>query len=101
MEVIRPTTIKLRSLSAKGQIFKFDGYVECQNAIAELTKHFDRIEAFIAIIRSPTWNWENPEVLRLLKNMMNINPNDIRENIKKNNIVILEFSRDTYKRLYR
>ena len=75
--------------------------MECQNAIAELTKHFDRIEAFIAIIRSPTWNWENPEVLRLLKNMMNINPNDIRENIKKNNIVILEFSRDTYKRLYR
>jgi hypothetical protein len=65
LEAAQPSAIKLRSLAAKGQVFKFDGYAKCQNAVAMLTWHLDRIEAFTAVIRSPTWNWENPEVLRV------------------------------------
>ena len=59
---VRPTVIKLRSLGAKGQVFKFEGYAKCQQAIALLTWHFDRIEAFMFVVASPTWNWQNPEV---------------------------------------
>ena len=100
LEAIQPSTIKLRSLSAKGQVFGFQNYAKCQNAVAMLTSHFDRIEAFTTVIGSPTWNWENPEILKLLANMMAINPHEIRDSIRDNNVIILEFSRNVYKRIY-
>lgn len=100
LEAVQPTTIKLRSLAAKGQVFKFDNYAKCLSAVTELTWHFDRIEAFTAVIGSPTWNWEHPEVLNTLKGVMGIDPNDIRESLKKNNVAIIEFAGGAYKRIY-
>src|SRR6267378_1228687 len=72
LEAVQPSTIKLRSLVAKGQVFKFDGYAKCQNAVTRLTWHSGRIEAFMALIASPTSNWAHPEVLKLLKDVMAI-----------------------------
>jgi hypothetical protein len=100
LETVQPSVIKLRSLSAKGQVFKFDDYAKCQNAVAVLTWHFDRIEAFMAVICAPTWNWEHPEVLKRLKNVMAIDPNDIRKSVQENNIALLEFISVAYKRIY-
>lgn len=100
LEAVQPSAIKLRSLAAKGQVFKFDGYAKCQNAIAMLTWHFDRLEAFISVIGSPTWNWEHPETLKLLTDMIAIDPDDIRENLRENNVVVLEYARKTYERIY-
>jgi hypothetical protein len=100
LEAVQPSVIKLRSLATKGQVFGFDGYVKCHNAVARLTWHFDRIEAFGALIGSPTWNWEHPEVLRHLKDMMAIDPDDIRNSLRENNIAVLEFAGATYKRIY-
>lgn len=37
LEAVRPSVITLRSLAAKGQVFKFDSYAKCQNAVAVLT----------------------------------------------------------------
>lgn len=95
LKAIQPSVIKLRSLAAKGQMFKFNGYAKCQNAIAMLTWHFDRIEAFVAVVGSPTWNWEHPEVLKHLKDMMAIEPDEIRKSVQENNVALLEFSRET------
>ncbi len=100
LEAVQPTTIKLRSLAAKGQVFKFDNYANCLSAVTELTWHFDRIEAFTAVIGSPTWNWEHPEVLNTLKGVMGIDPDDIRESLKKNNVAIIKFAGRAYKRIY-
>lgn len=100
LRTVQSSVIKLRSLTAKGQVFNFKDYVKCQNAVAMLTWHFDRMEAFMAIIGSPTFNWEHPEVVKQLKNVMAIDPNDIRRSLAENNIVILEFARKTYKRIY-
>lgn len=100
LESVQPSTIKLRSLAAKGQVFKFNGYAKCQNAVAMLTWHFDRIEAFTAVIGSPSWNWENPEVLKHLKDVMAIDPNEIRKSVQENNVAIIEFASDTYERIY-
>jgi hypothetical protein len=33
LETVKPSIIKLRSLGAKGQVFKFDGYAKCWNAV--------------------------------------------------------------------
>jgi hypothetical protein len=100
LEAVQPSAIKLRSLVAKGQVFKFAGYAKCQKAVAMLTWHFDRIEAFMAVIASPTWNWEHPEVLKSLKDVMAIDPNDIRKSIHQHNVGVLEFASETYKRIY-
>jgi hypothetical protein len=96
----RLSVIKLRSLAAKGQIFKFDGYAKCRNAVAMLTWHFDRIEAFTAVIASPTWNWEHPKVLKHLKDVMAIDPDEIRKSVQENNVALLEFASKTYGRVY-
>ncbi len=101
LEAVQLSVIKLRSLAAKGQVFKFDGYAKCQNAVAVLTGHFDRIEAFMAVIGSPSWNWEHPDVLRNLKAVMAIDPDDIRKSVQENNIALLEFASETYKQIYR
>lgn len=100
LETVQPATIKLRSLTAKGQVFNFDGYAKCQNAVAALTWHFDRIEAFMAMIGSPTLNWENPEVLQNLKDVMAIDPDEMRKSVQDNNVVIIEFASGAYKRIY-
>lgn len=100
LKAVQPSAIKLRSLAAKGQVFKFDGYAKCQNAVVMLTWHFDRIEALMAFIHSPTWNWGNPKVLKHLKDLMAIDPDDIRGNIKENNVALLEFASETYRRIY-
>lgn len=100
LEAIQPSVIKLRSLAAKGQMFKFNGYAKCQNAIAMLTWHFDRMEAFAAVIGSPTWNWEHPLVLKNLKDVMAFEPDEIRRSVQENNVALLEFSGETYNRIY-
>lgn len=100
LEAIQPSVIKLRSLAAKGQMFKFNGYAKCQNAIAMVTWHFDRMEAFAAVIGSSTWNWAHPEVLKHLKDIMAIEPDEIRKSVQENNVAVLEFSGETYNRIY-
>ena len=100
LEISAPSMIKLRSLAAKGQVFGFKDYIKCQNAVIRLTWQFDRISAFGSLVGSPTWNWKNPEVLSLLEKIIAIDADDIRNNLKEDNVAVLEFARTTYKRIY-
>lgn len=97
---VRPTSTKLRSLGTKGQVFGFKGYTRCQNAVAMLAWQFDRIEAFAAIVGSPTLNWKHPEVQRSLQNVLTVEENDLRKHVAENNVAVLDFARDTYARIY-
>lgn len=101
LEAVQPSVIRLRSLAATGQVFRFDDYAKCQNAIAMLTWQFDRVEALMGFIHTPSWNWENPVVLRLLRDLMSINPDEIRADIKASNIALLEFVTEAYQLIYR
>jgi hypothetical protein len=100
LDAVQPTVIRLRSLSAKGQMFKFENYAKCQNAVVLLTWQFDRMESFMTIIGSPTLYWDNPEVLRVLKNMIALDPEEIRKSLEDNNVAVLEFAQSVYNRLY-
>ena len=97
----RPSVIKLRSLAVKGQVFSFSDYTKCQNAVAMLTWHFDRMEGFAAYISSPTWNWENPDVRERLKGIISIDASEMRTGVQNSHVALLEFGRVTYKRIYR
>jgi len=65
-----------------------------------LARHFDRLETFSAFIGSSTWNWDHPQVQKLLKDIMTIDSNEIHQSIRDNNIAILEFASKTYKQIY-
>lgn len=100
LEEVQPSVIKLRSLAAKGQVLKFDDYKRGYDAVATMTWHFDRLEAFMAVVGAPTWNWDHPEVLSLLKGVTAIDPNEIRDSIKQSNVELLEFTRVAYDKTY-
>jgi hypothetical protein len=96
----RSSVIKLRSLAAKGQVFNFNSYENCQNAVRLLTWHFDRMEGFAAYISTSSWYWENPEVIESLKEIMSIDGGEVRRGIQDSYVALLEFARATYKRIY-
>jgi hypothetical protein len=100
LDGVRSLVVKLRSLAAKGQIFHFNAYAKCYKAIALLTWHFDRMEVFAVLLRSSTLNWQNPDVLAHLKRVTAIDPAEIRKSAQENSIALLEFSRETYSRIY-
>ena len=100
LETVQPSTIRLRSLIAKGQVFKFENYAKCHNAVAMITWQFDRIEAFAAIIGSSSLNWSNTAVLKTLENVLTIQADDIRNQLEESNVAILEFTTNTYSKLY-
>lgn len=100
LKELEPAVVKLRSLASKGQVFKFHDYAKCQKAVEQLTWQAGRMQAFVAIAGWPTWNWENPEVLSLLKNVMAIEPDEIRESIGKSDVAVIQFVQETYGRIY-
>ena len=65
-----------------------------------LTWNFDRIEVFMTFIQSSTWNWGNPRVLKQLRDIMAIEPDEIRKSLQEKNVAILEFCSETYRRIY-
>lgn len=95
-----PTLVRLRSLSAKGQVFGFADYKKCQDAVVVITWHMGRIVSYLSIIQSPTWNWEHPEIRDLLVKVMAIDPDEMRASIGQNNAALLKFAQDTYQRIY-
>lgn len=95
-----PSIIRLQTLAAKGQVFGFANYGKCQSSVAKLTWQQKRIVAFWSIIQSSTWYWENPEVRAALVNVMAIDPEEMRSNIAENNVGLLAFAEETYRRIY-
>jgi len=100
LEVLKLSTVKLRSLATKGHIFRFNNYDKCQNSVKMLTWHFDRMQAFAAVIQSTSWNWSNPEIKKTLLDIMTIDPNEIRDDAMANNTLLITFARSTYEHIY-
>jgi hypothetical protein len=101
LEAIQPTTIRMQSLIAKGQVFKFDDYSKCYNAVRILAWHFGRLEALAAIIAYGDLNWNNPEVAKQLRNAMDIAADEDLENkLREQNVVVLAFFIEAYDRVY-
>jgi hypothetical protein len=100
LDVVRPSVVRLDSLATKGQVFQFDGYAGCRDSVGKLTSQFRRLEAFAAIIGSPNWNWENPEVLRVLSSVISLSSNEVRDHLTNNNAAVMDFAAKTYRRLY-
>jgi hypothetical protein len=101
LERVKPLVIKLRSLTDKGQVIEFSDYNKCFSAVLLLTQHFGRMEAFMAVITSPMMNWEHAAVIQNLKNVIAINPNEIRASVKEQHDAIMKFASQTYIQIYK
>lgn len=101
LQAAAPPMIHLRSLAAKGQIFRFVGYPDCHNAVTMLTWQFDRIQALATVLGSSiNLNWDNPEVRKTIEAVTALNVPDVTANIDQTNIAIIKFVRETYARIY-
>jgi hypothetical protein len=100
LEAIQPTTIRIQSLIAKGQVFKFDGYSKCYDAVRILAWHFGRLEALAALIAYGELNWDNPEVVAQLRKVMDVAADDLEKKLLEQNVVVLTFFIETYERIY-
>ena len=97
---VQPLVAGLRSLASKGQIFEFEDYQKCYQAIQMLTWQFDRVCALASIIDTPSLNWENYEILHTLEKVSAVESDEIQKLLDKYNIEIIEFSQATYKNLF-
>lgn len=100
LKIAEPAVIKLRSLSTKGQVFKFIEYTACFNAVTLLTWHYDHITAFASMIESSQWNWQNSEVSSLLEKVIAIDTDETLKSLSEQNSEILKFSRRNYQHIY-
>lgn len=103
-EYLKPCTqplSKIRFLVAKGQVFGFKNYNECQNACAMITWQYERISALCYIIGSGSVNWKNPKVQESLSNAISLDPSDIEKQIKEQSVKFLTFLKDNYQAIYK
>jgi len=101
LEAVRPVVTRLRALRAKGNVFKFQNYAGCANAVGLLVWQFDRMQGLASFMRNPHWYWENEEVIAQLKKLMAIEPEDIRTQLNTHHGAIISCVGETYGQVYR
>ena len=101
LDAARPAFVRLQSFAAKGRVFGFDGYIDCQNAIGKLTWQFGRVQALASFIHSPNWYWQNPEIIEHLKKLMEIDHDDIAKHLDDYTVAVHAFLQGAYERIYR
>lgn len=52
------------------------------------------------MIGSATLNWENPDVRKAIQALLSLDPEGVTEDLRRNNVVIIEFATAAYRRLY-
>ena len=97
---IQPVT-KIRSLAAKGQIFGFENYEDCQAACKILGWQYDQINTLGYIIKKNSMNWDHPEVQSLLKKVNAIKFEEIEERLTNSNLQFLTFAKKNYTKIYK
>lgn len=99
---IQPESARLHALVTKGQVFNFDEYIQCQDAVNVCSRSFDRlahIASFLSL--SSSWNYESPDILQKATDIMNIEVEDVKKSIDDANVILIEFATKAYEKLYR
>lgn len=45
-------------------------------------------------------NWQHPEILKSINDALAIDPDEMHKNIGENNVALIAFAADTYKKIY-
>lgn len=95
------TMSKIRSLVAKGQIYEFIDYDKCQNASNLILQQHDRLIAVVNMISNQSLYFENPEIQKTLAKVLSQEPEEMENHLKEQNILLLEFARKNYAKIYK
>lgn len=82
---------KLQFLLVKGQIYNFTEYYKIQNAIRLLTWQHDRLSAFLPLMSSPSYNLENKKVQSVIKKLIKLDSDTIKNDIVHQSVEVTEF----------
>jgi hypothetical protein len=91
---------KIQSLIAKGQIYNFEKYSECQNACNMLLWQFQRLQVVASVIGSDSMNWNNPEVQKSIVNMNSVQVDDVQKHLQDQHVKYLGFAKANYHAIY-
>jgi len=94
-----PALIRIRSLSAKGQVLGLKNYIDCYSACSMLTWQHDRIQALCYMIGSDSLYWKNPKVQELLSKVIQLDPEEIKKGIEEQNAKFLAFVKENYEKI--
>jgi len=95
------TVHKIRSLVVKGQVFNIKDFNECQNACNLITWQYDRLQVVYAILSDQNMNWQHPEVIKHVGNLLDITSEDIENYLKENQVEFLKFVKEAYAHEYK
>jgi hypothetical protein len=94
-----PALIRIRSLSAKGQVLGLKNYKDCYDACSMLTWQHDRIQALCYMIGSDSLYWKNPKVQEFLSKVTQLDPEEIKKGIDEQNAKFLAFVKENYEKI--
>lgn len=100
LESVRQSTIELKSIAEKIQIYNLSGYSDCYSSILNLVWQFNKIESFAFIINDPECSWNHPDMQNLLNIAIKTDPDKIKIDIDSNHGKLLGFIRNNYKQIY-
>ena len=92
---------KIQSLVAKGQVYGFINFSKCQDSIKMLLWQQQRLQVVASIVGSPSLNWENPDVIKGIENMLTVQPDDIENLLQKHNSEFLGFVNENYQSIFK
>jgi len=92
---------RIQALVAKGQVYGFIDYSNCQDSIKMLLWQHQRLQVVASIISSTSLNWEHPDVIKGIENMLTVQPDDIESHLQKYNQKFLSFVQDNYQSIYK
>ena len=91
---------QINSLTARGQVYKFKNYTACRDAINMLLWQHNRLQAVAAVIGSQNMNWDNPEVMKSIENMLTVDPDSVDQYITQSNLKFIGFVNENYTEIY-
>ena len=100
LDLLQTHLAKLRTLATKGQVFQFPNFKKCVAAVDDIAKALGQLLAFSAVLHSSTWNWENPEVRRVLLKTIRLDADSVQQAIAQASGSIAEFAVVAYKKIY-
>lgn len=92
---------KIQALVAKGQVYGFINFNKCQNSIKMLLWQHQRLQVVASLIGSTNLNWEHPDVIKGIENMLTVQPDDIENHLQKYNLEFLGFVQENYKSIFK
>lgn len=103
-EYLKPCTsvlAKIQSLVAKGQVFGFSKYSECQNSCSVMARQQERIQALCYMIGNPSHNWQNSKVQDTLASVLTISADNLKQQLQEQNVKFIVFVKDSYAAAYK